>query len=319
LSTLFEKVKRSVVVIETVERSFSNESSGEMVTSNSIGSGVVVSSDGLIMTAAHVVHVADVVNVKMLDGGTFSATVLGSIESADVALIKLDVVPKGLSVAQLGRSASVKIGEEVFVVGAPYGVAHTLTVGHISGRRQPENISAQLVPIEFLQTDAAINQGNSGGPMFNMRGEVVGIVSSILTQSGGFEGLGFAVSIDIARELLLKQRPFYVGLEVYFLHDKLARALNLPQAAGLLVQRVAADSLGHRLGFRPGSIAANIDDQEVVIGGDVILEVQGIEISNDVTAMKKLQTVLSQLAPGEVFSCKVLRAGEIIVLATQKS
>ena len=312
ISGLFSRVESTVVVIETTERHYSTDSPGEVISASSIGTGVVVSKEGLIMTAAHVVQLADVVNVKLLDGRTFGAKVLGSVEAADVALIKLDVVPKNLQVAKLGDSEKIRIGEKIFVVGTPYGVAHTLTVGYISGRRKPQNLSAQLVPIELLQTDAAINQGNSGGPMFNMNGEVVGIVSSILTQSGGFEGLGFAVSINIARELLLNQKPFYVGFEIYFLHGDLARALNVPQKDGLLIQRVAVESLAHRLGLRPGTIPVKFDDMDLFIGGDIILEVQGIKISNDVEEMRKLQQILSEMGDEKPFECTILRDGKII-------
>ncbi len=125
------------------------------------------------------------------------------------------------------------------VVGAPYGLKHTLTVGHISGRRIFDDRIGSMNATEFLQTDAAINSGNSGGPMFNLAGEVVGVVNNIMSKSGGFEGLGFATTSKLARQLLLDHKMFWSGLDGLIIEGDLARALNLPQTAGFLVQRVA--------------------------------------------------------------------------------
>ena len=315
LSTVFQRVNPAVVVILTSQRGYSREKPGETVTEGGLGSGVVISRDGLVMTAAHVVQVADTVAVQFLDGHKMDAKVVGSVTLADVALLKLHPVPDNLVVAKLGDSDKVTAGDQVFVVGAPYGIQHTLTVGYVSGRRRPKNFSDQLVPIEFLQIDAAVNQGNSGGPLFNMKGEVVGIVSYILSQSGGFEGLGFAASINIAKELLLKQKSFWTGLEFYFLTEELAKVLNVPQKAGLLIQRVAENSPGHDLGFRPGTIPVKIGNQGLLIGGDIVLEVQGIPISNDMKAMRKIREMIQERRGLTGLEFKVLRGGKIVNLS----
>jgi serine protease Do len=216
-----------------------------------------------------------------------------------------------LVVAPLGESKKVRVGDEIFIVGAPYGINHTLTVGHISGKRKPENLSDQLVPIEFLQTDAAVNQGNSGGPMFNMAGEVIGIVSSILTRSGGFEGIGFAASIDNAKELLLEQRPFWTGLELLFVKGDLAKILNLPQKAGFLIQRVTDLSPGYRLGFRPGKIPARIQNKELMLGGDIILKIGDITISDDMHALRKVRKLITDHPNLKNIEFTILREGKI--------
>jgi len=236
LSEVFEKVNPAVVVILTTERGYAGLEPGQQATFNKggLGSGIVVSKEGLIMTAAHVVQVADAVVVKFVDGNMVGAKVVGSAPQADVALLQLNHLPDNLVVAELGDSDDVNIGDEIFVIGAPYGVDHTLTVGYMSGRRHPEIVCNSLLPIEFLQTDAAINKGNSGGPMFNMDGKVIGIVSRILSYSGGSEGLGFAVSINTAKELLLNQGSVWTGLEAYLVSGPLAKALNVPREAGLL-------------------------------------------------------------------------------------
>jgi S1-C subfamily serine protease len=314
LKDVFERVNPSVVMILTTERSYSRVEPGEQVTSKGLGSGVVISKDGLVMTAAHVVQVADEVVVEFLGGYRIGAKVIGSAARADVALLQLDDVPQNVVPVGLGDADKVSVGEEVFVVGAPYGVSHTLTVGHISGRRKPQTFCDQMVAVEFLQTDAAINKGNSGGPMFSMDGEVIGIVSRFLSQSGGFEGLGFAISINTARALLLEQRSFWTGLEVYVVSGVLAKALNVPQEAGLLVQRVADDSPGYHLGLRAGDIPVRIGREELLIGGDILLEVQGIPISTDPAKMCQIRDTMTGLIPGDRIDVKVLREGHILNL-----
>jgi S1-C subfamily serine protease len=314
LDKVFNDVNPSVVVIFTKERGYSKETPGETLTSGSLGSGFVISKDGLIMTAAHVVQVADEVMVQFLDGTQAEAKVLGADKAADVALLKLKEIPPMVFVAKLGNSDKVKVGDQVFVVGAPHGLFHTLTVGYISGRRSPGKFSKKLLPLEFLQTDAAINTGNSGGPMFNRKGEVIGIVSSILSKSGGFEGVGFAASINVACELLINQKPIWTGIDPYFVTGSVAQVLNLPQEAGILIQRVAKNSPGDRLGFKPSTIPARIGDQELFVGGDIILAVQGIPISFDPDELDKIREIFGARPDLTNIEFKVLREGKIVKL-----
>lgn len=316
LSKVFQKVNPAVVVILTTERGHSDLHSGQKVTfeKGGLGSGIVISKDGLVMTAAHVVQVADAVVVKFLDGSMVGAKVVGSAPQADVALLQLNHLPENLVVAELGDSDNVNVGDEIFVIGAPYGVDHTLTVGYMSGRRHPEVVCNSLLPIEFLQTDAAINKGNSGGPMFSMDGKVIGIVSRILSFSGGSEGLGFAVSINTATELLFKQRSVWTGLEAYLVTGSLAKALNVPQDAGLLIQRVADDSPGHRLGLRPGNIPVEIAGKQLLLGGDIVLEVKGVTVSADFEHTCEIRKKVAGLRHDNL-EMKILREGKVIDLA----
>jgi len=317
LSDVFNKVDPAVVMILTKERGYSKVKPGKQVATRGLGSGVVISKDGLILTAAHVVQVADEVEVEFLGDYRIGADVIGSASLADAALLQLDRVPEDLVWVKLGASDKVSVGEEIFVVGAPYGVSHTLTVGHVSGRRTPKVLCDQIIPIELLQTDAAINKGNSGGPMFSMDGEVIGIVSHFLSQSGGFEGLGFAVSINTAKELLLEQRSFWTGLEAYAVSGTLAKALNMQQEAGLLIQRVAHDSPGYYLGLRPGNVPVRIGREELLIGGDIVLEVQGTPISTDPEKMCHIRETMAEMSPGDPIDVKVLREGQILNLSTR--
>jgi S1-C subfamily serine protease len=321
LSKVFKKVNPAVVVILTKEHAYSSLQAGETVTitKGGLGSGIVISEDGLVMTSAHVVQVADSVVVRFLDGTTAEAKIVGAAVRADVALLKLDRLPEKLVAAELGDSDEVNIGDEIFVIGAPYGISHTLTVGYMSGRRRPETVCKSLVPIEFLQTDAAINKGNSGGPMFDMDGKVVGIVSHILSQSGGSEGLGFAISINTAKELLLNQNSMWTGLEAYLVSGALARALNVPQEAGLLIQRVANDSPGEKMGLQPGKIPVKIAGERILIGGDIVLEVQGITISDDFRETCRIGDRTGGQNRGRITNVKVLRGGEVVNLSVSAS
>lgn len=202
------------------------------------------------------------------------------------------------------------------MVGAPYGMSHTLTVGHISGRHRPRAVSGEFLEGELFQTDAAVNQGNSGGPMFNAEGEVVGIVSHILSVSGGFEGLGFAVTSNLARQLLLEKRSFWSGLHGYWLEGELARVFNLPQARGLLVQRIAAHSPASRIGLQAGAVDATIGEEELYVGGDIILEVLGISLA-DPDGYRRVRERVAKLRTGERVTIKVLRGGEVRVPSTR--
>jgi serine protease Do len=310
---LYQKVDPTVVVIHTLEGA-AEVKDAEI---SGIGSGVIISTQGDILTAAHVVSRADIVLVELGDGKKIRARVMSSMVPADLALIRLQEVPHKLPVAKLGESDAVKTGEEVVVIGAPYGLEHTLTTGHVSGRRLLETDFA-LEPIEFLQTDAAINQGNSGGPMFNMQGEVIGVVSHILSESGGSQGMGFAVTSATVRKLILDQPPIWFGVDIYVVAGELAQALNVPQDMGFLVQNVAIDSLGDRLGLREGTVPVVFGDDTVMLGGDVMLAVGPLTIRNSTTLLQDIRQYYDSVKPGQPVQLTVLRAGRVQTLTAPK-
>ena len=157
---------------------------------------------------------------------TITATVVAAEPAADLALLKLERVPNGIDPAHLGDSDELDTGEQVFVIGAPYGLRHTLTVGYVSARHAPATLSGSLVLGEFIQTDAAVNRGNSGGPMFNMQGDVVGIVSHIFSRSGQFEGVGFAVSSKTVEDLLLGRRSPWSGISFLWLERHVGQSFQ---------------------------------------------------------------------------------------------
>jgi serine protease Do len=150
--------------------------------------------------------------------------------------------------------------------------------------------------------------------MFNMSGEVVGIVSQILTRSGGFEGLGFAVSINVARKLLFDKKAFWTGVDGYMLSDETARIFNLPQPAGLLVLRVANNSPATDLGLQGGTVRANVGGEELIVGGDIILEIAGVPIAGDLSTVPAMEAKLEKLETGQPYTVKVLRLGKIVEL-----
>ena len=326
VSEVFKTVKDSVVEIHTIERQIVETHAGRPMTSvGGLGSGVLVrvpveTKDGKteqairVLPAAHVVQTADRVAIMLADGRDISARVISSAPYADVALLALDAEPGDVVVATIGDSSKVETGDRILIVGNPYGLTHTLTVGHVSARRKTDQMVGELEPLELIQTDAAVNTGNSGGPMFNMKGEIVGIVSYILSRSGGFEGTGFAVSSNLAKKLVLEGKAVWTGVDGIYVGGDVAEALNLPQETGILVQRVANGSPAQRAGIRGGHISAEIKEQKVMLGGDVILAVEGSEISLEGDALKRIGERLDAAKPGERLKLKVLRAGKVIEL-----
>ncbi len=308
----YARVKDSVVVVDFVERAPSFDRPGVSDRLLGHGSGVYV-GDRRVITAAHVVQVADDVQVEFTDGQLIEARVVASVPAIDIALLELQDEPRGATVAHLGDSERTVIGEQLLVVGAPRGMSHTLTVGYLSGRRSGDLLFGSMIPSELLQTDAAINPGNSGGPVFDMQGNVIGIVSSILSVSGGSEGLGFAVSSNTVRAFLLDQRATWTGLEAIFVDAELAALLNVEQGGGVLVQRVAAGSPADDIGLRGGTTFAVVGDMELLLGGDVILGIQGI----DLTSLDRFLTVRQALLSsreGDAIRLRVLREGRVVEL-----
>ncbi len=311
LEGVFDRVHTSVVTIMTVGQSGLVDQGGKAVLESGIGSGVVVSKDGKIVTAAHVVQTAEEVAVEFANGERMLAKIVGSVPAADLALIQIvDKLPAGIAVAPMGDSDKTRVGGSVFVIGSPLGISHTLTVGHISARRAVDLLIPGADQVVMLQTDAAISKGNSGGPMFNMKGEVVGIVSSIVSRSGGSEGLGFTIASNVAKSLLLDRDPIWSGIDSVMLDGSLARAFQLPVGrSGALVQRVAKGSIGERLGILGGSISATIEGQEVMLGGDIIIEAGGLRV-NRKDFFRRFLDKLEKLKPEDEFTVLVLRGGK---------
>jgi len=308
---VFRKVTPSVVVIRAKG---SEVTAGGQVRFLETGSGVLISPDGKIMTAAHVVHSMNEISVEFLGGETVSAKVIASEPAADLSLIQIERVPAGARVAKMADSDAVQVGDPVYIVGAPYGLSYSLSTGLISARWAPNSVYKTMPLAEFFQTNATINTGNSGGPMFNSAGDVIGIVSHNISKSGGSEGLGFVVTMKTAQQLLLAKKSFWGGLEGQFLTDDLADLLNVPNnMTGYLVKSVAKGSPGEDAGLRGGTRVVTIDSQQMVLGGDIILSIEGVAATN-ANNMVKIRDHLATLKPGSEIKATILRAGRVIDL-----
>jgi len=307
---VFRRVSPSVVVIRSRGRDV--VASGQ-VRFGEIGSGVLISADGKVMTAAHVVQAMDEITVEFIGGDAVMARVIASEPAADLSMLQLERVPAGVRVARLANSDSVRVGDQVMVVGAPYGLSYSLSVGYLSARWSPNSVYPAFPLAEFLQTDATINTGNSGGPMFNMAGDVIGIVSHNISKGGGSEGLGFVVTINTAKDLLLARRSIWSGLEGHTLSGDLAAIFNLPQPEGFLIKTVAKNSPADLAGIRGGTKTATIDGQALVVGGDILLAVDGIPAGN-LADYKRMRDHMQKLAPGAAITVTVLRAGRVLNL-----
>ena len=303
---LYEQVVPTVVTIFTSQQVFTKV--GEEA-QRGMGSGVLISSDGHVLTAAHVVDGSDVIVVKVHDGSMHEAELLFSEASADIALLLLKAPAPDLPHAALGDSDLLAVGQAVYVIGAPYGLENSYSLGNISGFREFNRLYDGTILAEFIQTDAAINSGNSGGPMFNSKGEVIGISSRILTESGGLQGLGFVVTINTAKQLLALEERAWTGLDSIFLdRDRLASFLNLDYEGGLLVQRVARGSPADKAGIRGGTIPAEIAGRELLLGGDLILEMGGQEACHAACLVQSA----SQIRQHDHIRVKLLRGGKLM-------
>jgi serine protease Do len=238
--------------------------------SRSLGSGFILSNDGYILTNAHVVDGADEINVKLTDKREFKAKVIGADKRTDVALIKIEGT--SLPVVKFGDPNKLKVGEWVVAIGAPFGFENTVTAGIVSakGRSLPQE---NFVP--FIQTDVAINPGNSGGPLFNMRGEVVGINSQIYSRTGGFMGLSFAIPIDVAIDIQKQLREKgrvargRIGVVIQEVTRDLATSFGLDRARGALVNSVEKGSPADKAGIEATDIIVSFDGKAVEGSSDL--------------------------------------------------
>nr|WP_231502371.1 Do family serine endopeptidase [Herbaspirillum sp. RV1423] len=244
----------------------------DRVDESTLGSGFIVGADGYILTNAHVVARGTEISVKLSDRREFKARLLGLDPIADVALLKIDAA--GLPVIKIGDPARIEVGEWVLAIGAPYGFSNSVTAGIVSakGRTLP---GADYMP--FLQTDVPINPGNSGGPLFNMRGEVIGINSRIYSNSGGYQGLSFAIPIDVAMRIKNQLQTKGVvtrgriGVAVQEVSQALAQSFGLPKPVGALVSYVEPRGAADRAGLQPGDVILRVDRQDVIQSADALI------------------------------------------------
>ncbi len=313
-SELFKKTDPSVVVIKVIESSSAGTGDPYQRTSyGSLGSGVLVDESGTILTAAHVVQVASAILVEFADGQQLKAEVHKIAPEADIAVIKTIGKPQNPTVAKLANSDLVNVGDPIYIIGSPMGLYHSLSVGYVSGRHTENLDFSRTGKIEFFQTDAAINQGNSGGPMFNANGEVIGIVSSILTQSGGFEGLGFVATSNMAKTIIENEGYNWMGIDAHYVEGNIAKILNIKQGAGFIIENVADQSPAYFMGLKGGYQKVIIDKSVYLLGGDILLSANNYKFTGE-KGLADFLEFYQKMKSGDKLILKVLRAGEEVQL-----
>ncbi len=284
------------------------------------GSGFVLDGEGYIATNAHVVTAesndserADQVFIEFSDGNRVPAKIVGTDPNADVALLKVD--PKGLSLTPLtlGHSAPIKVGEPVAAIGSPFGERQSLSIGVVSAVDRNIQSLTRFGIGNAIQTDAAINPGNSGGPLLDAKGQVIGVNAQIKSQSGGGEGVGFAVPVDTVSRSLRELRRAgevdygYLGVSTLILWPQLAQRLDIGAKSGALVQEVEPNSPARDAGLEAGDDSITFQGQsEIAAGGDVIVAVNGEPLTRE----DDLSDVISRLGAGDKVALTVLRDGE---------
>ena len=272
-------------------RQFQIPQQNENMPIHGLGSGFIVSPDGVVLTNAHVVDGADEVIVKLTDKREFRAKVLGIDKPSDIAVLKIDA--KDLPTVKTGSSSNTRVGEWVLAIGSPYGFENSATAGIVSAkfRSLPDD---NYVP--FIQTDVAVNPGNSGGPLFNMAGEVIGINSQIYSRNGGYQGLSFAIPIDIAMQVEQqivahgKVQRGRLGVSIQEVNQALAKSFGMKKPTGALISSVEAASPAAKAGLETG---------------DVILSVNGKEITDSI----ELPPIIAGIHPGDTVTLQVWRKG----------
>ncbi len=247
-----------------------------------VGSGFFITTDGVILTNAHVIDGADEVYVKMTDKREFKAKVIGLDRRSDVAVLKVEGT--NFPRVPLGDSGRSKVGEWVIAIGSPFDLENTVTAGIISAKARE---TGDLVP--FIQTDVAVNPGNSGGPLINMRGEVIGINSQILSRSGGYQGISLAIPIEEAVRVSDQLRATgkvargRIGVQIDSVSKELAESLNLPKAQGALIQRVEPGAPAEKAGIEPGDVILKLNGQTIEKPSDLSRGVAAIKPGTRIT------------------------------------
>jgi S1-C subfamily serine protease len=267
--TIYDQLKDSVVLIQT---------------DVGLGSGFVYDSNGHIITNYHVIEDSDTIQVTFLDGTIASATLIGSDIYSDIAVVKVDSQVTTLHPVVLGFSSDLDVGEPVAAMGNPYGLSDTLTAGIVSAIERNLDATGNYVIIDIIQLDAAINPGNSGGPLVNMQGQVVGVNTAIQSETGSFAGIGFAIPSDtVKREIddLIATGTYkhpYLGISGLDVNLPIAEAIGLDTPQGFLVIDVTAGSPAEQAGIQGSDHDEVVDGQTVPLGGDVIVEIDGLPV-----------------------------------------
>ncbi len=310
---IYKRYSKGVVFItaDVVKKQSNIFGAPESQSGKSAGSGFVIDKEGTILTNAHVVDGAKKVTIRFSNDKTVDAKILGADRSSDIAVLQVDSAGLDLTTLPLASAADVQVGDPVVAIGNPFGQAFSLTTGVVSAKKRSiEGLNGFAIN-DVIQTDAAINPGNSGGPLIDSAGEVVGINSQIATREGGGNvGIGFAVPIDTARKLLPGLRKGivdtgYLGISSLSITPDLA-PLNLPVKSGVLIETVNPGSPAAKAGIKGGTVPAKLDGQELKIGGDVIVKIDGRSMKTSLA----LSQYVSSKKVGDQIEIELLSGGK---------
>ena len=314
VNEIYEKDAEGVAFIraETVQQSQSPLGlAPQQQQSVATGSGFLIDDEGHVLTNAHVVEGARRVDVELGGGDAQEARVVGTDPSSDVALLEVDDT-KGIEPLALGDSAKAEVGDPVVAIGNPFGLDRTVTSGIVSALQRQIQAPNGFSISDVIQTDAAINPGNSGGPLIDGSGRVIGINSQIESQSGGNDGVGFAVPIETAQDVveqLLESGEVhraYLGITGAEITPDVARALNLPADQGVLIERVLSGGPADDAGIKGATGQATIAGQTYPVGGDIITRVDGKEV----TGMDEVIAAVNERKPGDEIALTVISGSE---------
>ena len=303
---IFKKVSPSVVFISAI--SFDPFKTKDRV-STSVGSGFIISKDGVILTNSHLVFGHQTIDVILDNGFTTRAELVGVDPFLDLAVLRISVPMKNLPVAILGDSNKVQTGEDVLAIGNPFGLEQTLTKGIISGVNRTLLASPMSPDLPLIQTDAAFNPGNSGGPLVNGCGEIIGINTAMLGQG---DNINFAVPINMAKKVLPQLlatgrviRP-WLGVGGKFIQKELGQIINLPLVDGFMVETVEPESPAEQAGLNEGDLPVTLVGTEYLFGGDIIVAING----HAFTGRDELAKLVSSLGVGDKVRLTLYYGGE---------
>jgi S1-C subfamily serine protease len=277
-----------------------------------LGSGFVIDKSGHIVTNFHVIEGADEVEVSFSNGEEMSAAIVGSDATTDIAVLKVDAGSRALRVLELGNSDQLEVGDEVVAIGNPLGYERTMTAGIVSALGRVIESPGQFAIDEVIQTDAPINSGNSGGPLLDAAGRVVGVNTQIASVSGGNIGIGFAVPIntvrDVTAQLIGKGEVdhAYLGVVAQEIDEDISDTFKLDAERGLLIAEVTEGSAADKAGLRGGSQQVVVDGRTWILGGDIIVKADGKELRTD----DELRDLIESKDPGDELELEIRRDGE---------
>ncbi len=313
---IYEQVNASVINITNIAVNY--DFFLNPVPSQASGSGSIISKRGHILTNTHVVKGSERLIVTLADGSKWPAKLIGSDPVTDLAVIKIEAPAQLLTVIPMGHSAQLRTGQKVLAIGNPFGLERTLTTGIVSAIRKGIKTD-ELEMEEVIQIDAAINPGNSGGPLIDSEGKMIGINTAIFTPSGGSVGIGFAVPIDTAKNILsdLMTKGYvaypWLGIETQTLIPEVAQVLSLPVNRGAMVARISRGGPAHRAGIHGGSKRVEIGNAIFVIGGDIIVAIDGMPFNT----AQAFHEILKTKKPGDQIKLTLWRAKKKMTLVVQ--